>query len=83
MQIFKTDLRMKYVIAEIDGRMITVSFYDTFWKGVHNVSVRAIEAEKIKIESTYPGFVQRFREVVLLIKVELENAVNRISKCRR
>lgn len=81
MKIFGTDFKLKYVIAEIEGKELLVSFYDTRWKGVHNVTFRIDKQEvQSKIISTYPGFVQRIREAALIIRVQLKHTINRISK---
>lgn len=81
MKICKTDFSMKFVIAEIDGKDILVQFYDTHRKGVYNASV-FVDGKEAKIISTYPGFIRRIQEAVLLIKLELKYAIKRISKRR-
>lgn len=81
MRLFETDFKQKYVIAEVNGKEVMISFYDTFWKGIYNISVRINGEEKqITIKSTYPGFVRRIKEAVLLIKIELKHAIDRIAK---
>lgn len=81
MRLFRTDFKQKYVIAEVNGKEVMISFYDTFWGGIHNISFRIDGKEKqITIKSTYPGFVRRIKEAVLLIKIELKHAIDRIAK---
>lgn len=81
MKFLDTDFSLKYIVAEIDGKKISISFYDTFWKGIHDVSLYTDgKKEDIKIESTYPGFVRKIQEAILLVSLELEYLVNRITK---
>lgn len=81
MKLLGTDFGMKYIIAEIDGKEVLVSFRDSYWRGVHSISFR-INGRKhdVKIKGTYPGFIRRIQEAVILIKVCLMYAVNRITK---
>lgn len=81
MKFFGTDFSMKYVIAEVEGNEITVSFHDSFRKGIRDVSIRIDgEEKKVQIKSTYPGFVRRMQELMLLIRVRLKHAINSIAK---
>ncbi len=81
MKLFGTDFKQKYVIAEVNGKEVMISFYDTFWKGIHNISFRIDGEEKqITIKSTYPGFVRRIKEAVLLTKIELKHAIDRVPR---
>lgn len=81
MKFFGTDFSMKYVIAEVEGNEITVSFHDSFRKGIRDVSFRIDgEEKKVQIKSTYPGFVRRMQELMLLIRVRLKHVINSIAK---
>lgn len=84
MAFLGTDFGLKYVIADIDGEEYTISFRETFWKGVHAVSVRGGKhIPTYEIKSTYPGFPRRILEAVLLIQFTLKQAIKRISKGNR
>lgn len=83
-KINRTDLKLRYVIAEIEGKEVTVSFYDTFWTGIHNISFRVNGKEtKAEIKSAYPGIIRKMKELALLIRISLENTINRITKRTR
>lgn len=84
MRFLGTDFSRKYVIAEVDGQEILVSFYDTQWKGIHDISfsINGIPVPT-KIKSTYPGFLRKIREAAFLIRLHLEYAVNSISERNR
>lgn len=76
LKMFGTDLKLKYIIMDIDGKEITVSFYDTYWKGIHNVLLRSKNGWiPVKIKSAYPGLVDRIQMIALLIWVQLQYAV--------
>lgn len=76
-----TDFGVKYVIADIDGEEFTISFRESFWKGIYDVSIRGGKSTPtFKIKSTYPGFPQRILEAVLLTRLSLKQAINRKSK---
>lgn len=84
MVFFGTDFGLKYVIADIDGEQFTVSFRESFWKGIHDVSIRGGKHIPVfETKSTYPGFPRRILEAVLLIQLRLEQAVKRVSKRNR
>ncbi len=82
-----TDFGLKYVIADIDGEQYTISFRETFWKGIYDVSIRGGKHIPVsKVKSTYPGFLRRIQEMVLLIWVQLtflKKAVKRRFKRNR
>lgn len=81
MKLLGVDFSLKYVIAEVNGKKISISFYDTVWRGIHDVSLYVDgKKENIKIQSTYPGFIRKIQEVVLLVRLELEYLINRITK---
>ena len=42
-KIFGTDMSLKYIFFELDGKKYSVSFRDTFLKGVHDVEIRTGE----------------------------------------
>ncbi len=72
-----TDFGLKYVMADIDGEQYTISFRKTFWKGIYNVSIRGGKHIPVnKVKSTYPGFLRRIQEAVLLIRIELGTVQN-------
>ncbi len=84
MVLLGTDFGLKYVIVSIDGEEYTISFRENYWKGIYDVSIRGgkhIPAYKVK--STSPGFLRKIQEVVLLIQIKLEQAINAISKRNR
>lgn len=75
---------MKYVIADIDGEECTISFRESFWKGIYDVSIRGGKHIPVyKIKSTYPGFPRRILEAVLLIRFNLEQAIKHRFKQNR
>lgn len=81
MKILGTDFGLKYIIAEIDGNEYTISFRDTFSKGIYDVSVYARGALiATEVKSAYPGLFRRIQEGALLFCVELKNFIDRISK---
>ena len=81
MRFFGTDFGLKYIIVEVDEKEITVSFRDSFRKGVYDVSFRINGCEyPARVKSAYPGFIQRIQEVAFLARLTLKYAVNRISK---
>lgn len=76
-----TDFGIKYIIAEINGKEVLVSFRDSYWKGIHSASFRINGIKQnVKIKGAYPGFIRRIQEAVILIKLCLMHAVNRITK---
>ena len=84
MKLFGVDFNKRYVIFKVDDVDMTVAFNESFVKGIHSVDVYIDhKPASIEVQNTYPGFVRRIREVVLLIQVELKYAINRISKRRR
>ena len=81
MKILRTDFGLKYIIAEVEGQEITVSFRSNWRRGIYDVSIRINGNDcPTKIKSTYPGLVRRIREALLLIRLALKNAINRISE---
>lgn len=87
MKFLGTDFSLKYIIAEVDGKEILVSFYENRRKGIHNISFRVDKREKpAVIKDAYPGFARKIKEAWLLIRVEfyqLKQSINRIAKSRR
>lgn len=76
MKFLGTDFKRKYIIFVQDGKEVIVSFNETFWRGIHQASIRVGGAESnIKIKSTYPGFIRRTKERMLLIRMFLKNLV--------
>lgn len=63
----KLDIGLKYIFFELDGKKYSVSFHDSFLKGVYDVEIRigtdgkGYGKTKAKIESTYPGLGNRLR----------------------
>ena len=61
----KTDYRIKYIFFDLKGKKYLISFRDTFFKGVHAVSVstgtdgKGYGRENAIIEECYPGFIER------------------------
>ena len=69
------------ILLEINGKEVLVSFRDSYWKGIHSASFRINGIKQnVKIKGAYPGFIRRIQEVVIIIKVCLMHAVNRITK---
>lgn len=69
------------MIAEVDGKEVLVSFYESFWKGIYDISFWIDGKErKVEIKNSYPGFIQRIREAWMLVRLHLQYAVDAISK---
>lgn len=80
MKFLGTDFSMKYIIVELDGREYILSFRETFIKGVYDVSlIVGGVTYHVKIKDAYPGVFRKAREGALLVRVKLENLINRIS----
>lgn len=81
MKFLGTDFSRKYIIAKIAGVDVTVSFYDSFWKGVHGVEISiGKNGLPVDVESAYPGLVRRMREAALLARMRLGHAIDRMWK---
>ena len=79
-----TDFGLKYVIADIEGEKdVVISFRDSYWKGVYDVSILGTHISNYEIKNTYPGFPRRIQEAVFLIRLKLKHTINRISKRNR
>ena len=78
-----SDFGLKYVIADIEGEEFTISFRESFLKGIYDVSIRygkrgpdgKLIPVPCEIKSTYPGFWRKIQEAVLLIRFNLEQAI--------
>lgn len=80
MKLFGVDFDKRYIIFKVDDSDVLIAFDEAFSKGIHNVEVRVNGKEKvIEVESTYPGFIRRVREAVLITLVELKHAINSIT----
>ena len=80
MKLLGTDIHMRYIIADVDGRSFLVAFHETKMKGIHDVLITIDGQEpEIKIENAYPGFVQWVREVASLIRVEIRCALKHLK----
>lgn len=80
MRFFRTDFRLKYIIAEVEGTELTVSFRYGWIRGIYDISIRADgEDRAILIKNVYPGLFRRIREALLLVMLDLEHAINHIS----
>lgn len=81
-KIFGTDMSLKYIFFELDGKRYSVSFRDTFLKGVHDVEIRTGTDGKgygktmAVVEAAYPNFRERVKEICLRLPMHL-------SKMRR
>lgn len=83
MKFLGTDFSRKYLIAEIDGKEVTISFYGSFWKGIYGSAIWVDSREiSIKIKSTYPGFIRRIQEAMLLLCIKLKYLANHITRTR-
>lgn len=84
MKFFGTDFGLKYIIAEVDGKEILVSFYENRRKGIHNISFRINKQERpAVIKDAYPGFMRKIQEAWIIIRVQgyrLKQSINRIAK---
>lgn len=69
MKIFGVDMSMKYIFFELDGKRYSVSFRDTFLKGVHDIEIRTGTDGKgygmteAVVEAAYPNFMERVKEI--------------------
>ena len=76
MKLFGTDIHMRYIIANVDGKSLLVAFHETKMKGIHDVLITIDGQEtEIKIKNAYPGLVQWIREVASLVRVEIRCAL--------
>lgn len=87
MKFLGTDFSLKYIIAEVDGKEILVSFYENRRKGIHNISFRIDkQAKPAVIKDAYPGFARKMKEAWILMHVQyyqLKKLINRIAKSGR
>lgn len=70
----KTDYSIKYIFFDLEGKKYLISFRDTFFKGVHAVSVstgtdgKGYGCENAIIEECYPGFIERLKSRIAFRK---------------
>lgn len=72
MKFLGTDFSRKHISAKIGKEEVLISFYDSFWKGVHDVEIFT-KGAPAKVDGTYPGFVRRVQEAMLLIEIKLKH----------
>lgn len=77
MKVFGTDVSLKYIFFELDGQKFSVSFRDSFFKGVYDVEIRTGTDGKgygkttAVVEAVYPNFRERMKEVCLRLPLRL------------
>lgn len=71
MKFLGTDFSRKHISARIGEEEISISFYDSFWKGVHDVEIFT-KGAPVTVKGAYPGFFRRVQEAMLLIEIKLK-----------
>ena len=78
MKVAGVDIGKKYIIAEVDGKQVIISFDYSIVKGIHNVSFRNLD--NVKVTSTYPGLFRVIREVWMLTTLNAYKVVKRVTQ---
>ncbi len=84
MKIFDTDLSVKYIIFELEGKRYTVQFRDNLLKGVHDISIFAgRNTTNIKILDAYPPLKRIAKEIWQVYIPCWLKVIKRRLKCNR
>lgn len=74
MKLFGVDTSLKWIDFELDGTHYSIHFKDSFLRGVHEVSVwkgkgAGYSSTTAKIESTYPKYLTRLKEIRIRLPI--------------